>query len=430
VIRDDPPSRTVLKYYLYRAVGNPGFIYPVYVLYLVFHDVSYAQIGIIGSVQSVIVLAGEVPTGYVGDRIGRRNSILVGQALFTASAVGMLVADGFLTFTVAFALLSTGQTFVSGSASAWLYDALEERLDADHYTHVKGRGVAIGKWVMAATMVAGGLLYAVGRPLPFVAALVMRVVTIGVVVSFPKTGQYADDDRGDATESDDQTDDDTLTVLEALPVIRDQLATPPLRSFVAYVAAFLGVTLTVGIYVQPIAVDGIESTVGPTLATYGVPETASLGVLYASFTAVSALASDRASDLEEWLGVRGAILAVPAVTAVLLLAPAVVPLVAFPMFFVLKGGQSILRPIVGQYLNDRIESVGRATVLSGVSMVYALVRIPLSVGSGVVADATSPLTAVATLGATFVVLGGAVWLVGRPASDAPTAEASGASPAD
>jgi MFS family permease len=415
----------VLKFYLYRAVGNPGFIYPIYVLYMLSHGLSYAEIGVIGAVQSVVVVGGELPTGYVGDRIGRRNSLLVAQVVFVASALLFLAADGFVGFTVGFALLSVGMTFVSGSADAWLYDVLAERLDADRYTHVRGRAAAIGQWVMAATMIAGSLLYVVEPAYPFVALLVMRVVTFGVVLSLPKTARYADRDGSDAdppadapsddTDADDAsadaTADDHLTVLEALPIIRTQLAAPPLRSFVAYVALFVGAASTVDAFVQPITVDALESTAASLLAAVGVPEAASLGVLYAAFTVVSAIASDRASDLEAALGVRTAMLVVPPAVAVLLVLPAFAPVLAFPMFFGLKAAQSALRPIVGQHLNDHVESVGRATVLSAVSMVYAVVRVPYALGSGVVADHFSPLVAVAALGGAFLVAGGllAAW---------------------
>jgi hypothetical protein len=271
---------------------------------------------------------------------------------------------------VVFALFSFGMTFVSGSEDAWLYDILLEHLDEDAYTHVRGRGGAVGQWVMAATMIGGSLLYVLDPVYPFVAMLGVRLVTFLVVLWLPKNAQYADRDTGKDANADDRDGDEdgveqpdsgaNLTVLEALPIIRERLTRPPLRSFVVYVAVFLGATLTIDVYVQPITVDTLESSAGSLLSSLGVPEAASLGLLYGAFTVVSALASDRASDLEAWLGVRKALLVVPMVTAVLLVVPAFVPLVALPMFFVLKGSNSILRPITGQYLNDHVESVGRA----------------------------------------------------------------------
>ena len=404
----DSGTIVVLKYYLYRAVGGPGFIAPIYVLYLLSNGLSYAELGAIGAIQGVIVLAGEIPTGYVGDRIGRRNSLLVAQVLLTGSAVGMILASSFLAFTVSFGLLSFAMTFVSGSDDAWLYDILQEHLDEDRYTHVRGRGGAVGQWVTAATMIAGSLLYVVEPIYPFVAVLAMRVLTFLVVLTLPKTARFANG-RGNANEEGESNDgaaqNDRLTIVDALPIIRRKLTEPPLRSFVAYVALFIGLTMPANAYVQPITVDALESSVGSALAAAGIPEAASLGVLYASFTAVSAIASDRASDLEAAFGVRKALLVVPVVTGAMMVLPALLSVLAFPMFFVLRGSRSILRPITGQYVNDHVESVGRATVLSAVSMVYSLARIPTTFASGVVADWFSPLLSVAALGGTFLVIG-------------------------
>jgi len=129
---------------------------------------------------------------------------------------------------------------------------------------------------------------------------------------------------------------------------------------------------------------------------------------------VSAVASDRADDVKQWLGIRRAMLLVPVAVGVVYVLPAVVPLLVFPMFFVMKGSGSLVRPIAGQYLNDRVESVGRATVLSVVSMVYAVARTPFAIGSGAVADMTSPRMAVAVLGVIFLVGTALIYLSTNP----------------
>jgi MFS family permease len=424
-------ASVVLKYYLYRAVGGPGFIWPVYVLYLLAHDLSYAAIGAIGAVQTVVVLASEVPTGYVGDRIGRRDSLAVAQVVFTVSAVGMVLADDLAGFAASFALLSFAMTFTSGTADAWLYEMLEERLDEDDFTHVKGRGSAVGKWATASTMVVGGLLYVVEPVYPFVAVVGARLVTLAVVLTLPRTGRYADDGVADG-ETEGQDDgpaddgDETLPTLQTPTIVREHLLSPELRAFVGYMALFVAAAATAGIFIQPITVEALQGEVGALLATAGVPEAATLGVLYASFTGVSALASDRASDLEAWLGTRRALLVVPLLVSALFVLPLAVPLLAFPMFFGMKAGQSVVRPISGQYLNDHLADVGRATVLSAVSMVFALTRIPFVVGSGVLADWTTPLTAVAAVGAGFLVAGGALLALGSPVEDKEPAAGAGA----
>ena len=406
----------VLKYYLYKALGSPGFYMPIYVLYLLSNGVSYTQIGLIGTIQSAVTIGGEIPTGYVGDRIGRRNSLLVAQVAYVIAVAGFIVSTDFVGFALSFALFSFATTFVSGSDQAWLYDILTERLDEDTFTRVQGRGAAIRQWVMAVTMILGGLLYALDHVYPFLAGFVMRAATFAVILWMPTNAQYERDEG-------ETTDGDRLTILDALPIVREKLTGPSLRWFVAFVALFYGARLTATSYIQPIVVETMRSTFGAVLGTVGVPEVAALGLLYASFTAVSGIASDHADTLEAALGVRRSLLAVPVITCLLFVVPAFVPAAAFLMFFVARSSRSLLGPIVGQYLNDRIASVGRATV----SMVYALARMPFMIGSGAIADAYSPLVAVASLGGFFLVVGVGLFLGLDPVRS--DSEASAAQPA-
>lgn len=397
-------SRTVLKYYLYRATSGPGFTYPIYTLFLLLNGLSFTQIGIIATVQSIIVVAGEVPTGYVGDRIGRRNSLFIAAVLFLVSNAGYLVAKDFWGFMFVFGTLSFGHTFVSGSGSAWLYDTLQEHDIEDEFTRISGRAGAINRWVMAVTMIAGGLLYVTDTFYPFIAAVAFSLLNIAFCAFLPKNAAYSSDQtRRDAAFDEDEDGDDHLTIVEALPVIRERLAAPELRSFVVYMALFSGALMTADMYIQPIVRDTLEETYGSVLAGWGVPEAATLGFLYASFMVVSAIASDYASDVEERFGVKRAMFYLPMGIAILYLTPLVVPLLVFPMFFVMKGSNSLIFPISGRYVNDQIESVGRATVISAIAMVRSVAGIPFRIGSGVFADAYSPVAAVAALGAIFAI---------------------------
>lgn len=407
----DRPS-AVWRYYLYRMSSHPGFQYPIYVLFLRANGLTFTAIGAIASIQSIVVIAGEVPTGYIGDRIGRRNSLVIASVLFLISNVSYLVASDFIGFTFTFVALSLGHTFVSGSGSAWLYDTLDEHDLDGEYTHISGRAGAISSWAQTIAMLSGGVLYVINPAYPFIAAVILSLANLGSALLLPKNAQYAD--RSEPTTADgataeagegeqNDTDDDHLTVLEALPVIREQISKPSMRSFIVYMALFGGALMTADIYIQPIAREVLRTSFGPLLDAWGVPEAATLGVLYASFTVVSAVVSDYAGDVEDRFGVRNVLLFAPLGMAVLYLLPTVVPLLAFPMFFVMRGGFSLVFPISGRYMNDRIESVGRATVLSAVSMLRAVAGVPFRVGSGIVADYATPLIAVATLGGVFII---------------------------
>lgn len=414
-------SRTVLKYYLYRATGGPAFTYPIYTLFLLYNGLSFGAIGVIGSVQAVIVVGGEIPTGYVGDRIGRRNSLAVASVMFLISNAGYLFATDIWGFLFVFGTLSFGQTFVSGSGSAWLYDTLEEHDMEDEFTRVSGRASAINKVVMAVTMIAGGLLYVVDPFYPFYAALVFSLLNIGFVLVLPKNAAYADD-----RESEDG-DGGPLSIVEALPTIRERVTSRELRWFVVYLSLFWGALMTADMYLQPVVQDALSQSVGPALSSFGVEEAATLGFFYASFMGVSAVASDYASEIESWLGVQKAMLLLPLGIAVFYLVPLALPVAVFPMFFVMKGSNSLIFPISSRYINEHVESVGRATVISAIAMIRSIAGVPFRVGSGVLADVFSPIAAVAALGGCFIVGAVLVYAFAPPIRDVDVPESLGPS---
>ncbi|MFC7228138.1 MFS transporter [Salinirubellus salinus] len=393
----------VTRYYLYEATDTAGFVWPVFTLFLLSRGLSFTEIATLSATMAVLVVVGEVPTGYLGDRIGRRNSLVLGRVAAVASLLGFLVVTTFPGFLVLYALWALTFTFASGTAEAWLYDTLEERLDTDQFTRVRGRGRAVGSWAMAATMVASGFLYVGDREWPFVAAAAVGVVSVGVLLTMPEPS------RGEGDE------DERLSVVEALPVVRGALGRPGVRSLVLYVGLFYGAVSAADDLIQPIAVDAFDGylAVLPAAAA-GLPGEALLGFLYAGFTAVAGVASDNAGRLESALGTTGAVVVVPAVVAVCYLFPLVATATAVPVFFVLKAGRAAVAPVTGQFLNDRVESVGRATALSAAAMVFALVRVPLKLLAGGVADAAGPVAGVAALGVAFLLTGGVLVAVERP----------------
>jgi MFS family permease len=402
-------SQVIRRYYLYRATARPGFHYPVYTFFLLFNGLTYTQIGLIASIQSIVVVTSEIPTGYVGDRIGRRNSLAVGAAILLVSNASYLVATDFVGFTFTFVTLSFGGTFISGSGSAWLYDTLQEHDMEGEFTRVSGRARAIGLYVGAAGVVLGAALYTANRVYPFVAGIVTAALAIVFVLRLPQNEAYDDDA---------DLEEDRLSVADAIPVIRDQITGPRLRWFVVYVALISGAVWTMDMWIQPIARDAIEATFLPTLETLPVPrpEILFIGFLYGAFQLLSAVTSDYASNLEDLLGVRKSMLFIPASIAVTYVLAGFLPWIVFPMFFALKGGGSLLRPIQNRYLNDNVESVGRATLLSSVAMLRQVAGVPFRVGSGALADMFSAVEAVAILGGLFLAGSALLWAFRPPVS--------------
>jgi MFS family permease len=407
-------SAVIRRYYIYRATARPNFHYPVYTLFLLFNGLSLPQIGLIATIQSIVVVGGEIPTGYVGDRIGRRNSLAVGGFLMLVSNASYLVATDFVGFTFTFVMLSFGGTFLSGSGSAWVYDTLKEHDMEDDFTYVSGRSRALSRWVQVVTIPIGGLLYSINHYYPFYAGVAAAALSLVFVLRLPKNRMY--DENVSAEELEEDEDDEQLTIVDALPIIRDQLRAPSLRWFVVYIALIAGAIFTMDMWIQPIAQESLEASFGPTLESWGLTEGVILGLLYSAFTLIGAVASDYASDLEDFLGVRTAMLLIPGIIALSYVFAGFWPILAFPMFFVMKGGGALTGPIQNHYINDQVQSVGRATLLSSVNMLRQVAGIPFRVGSGILAGMYTSIKAVAILGAIFLVGSALLWVFRAPIS--------------
>lgn len=423
----------VRRYYLYRATIAVGFITPIFTLFLL-RTLSFTQVGALSAIYSGLSVVGEIPTGYVGDRLGRRASLLLSVLFTVTSLAGFVLASGFLWYGFLYALWALALTLRSGSMDAWLYDTLTERLDGGQFSHIRGQGDAVQKWTAAVSMVVGGLLYVLHPTYPFVAAVGFNSLGFFALLSLPKNRQYAD--RGGDSRSADRLDP-----LEAVSVIRTYLAQPPLRALVLYIGLFYAVLGVSHTYTQPMVVE----TLGPYAAAIGVqvptgvPTAAArageagaalalgLGVLYAALTALASVGGYYAGAIEDRLGVRRAVVVVPVLTAVALVVPLWLALVALPAFASMRTAKPLIQPIANGYINDHVEAVGRATLLSAVSMLHMMLRTPLALAAGTLADATTATTTVAALGSLFLVAGGAVWLFGEIAPETGTVSGDRAS---
>jgi MFS family permease len=205
-------DRFVARYYLYTATKSHGFVVPVAVQYLLDSGLTFTQVGTVEAVFMAAWTLGEVPTGYVGDRIGRLNALVASKLLTVTALLTLGFGRTFPAFVAGYALWSLGVTFRSGAGSAWLYEALEARFDTREYTRIRGRGSAVQLSVTAVGSVLGGWLAATDWLYPFLANAALVTAGIPVLVTF------GTDDR--------DADGATPGTGEVLSVVRERFTTP------------------------------------------------------------------------------------------------------------------------------------------------------------------------------------------------------------
>ena len=405
-------SASVLKYYLYKSTKAVEFYRPIMYLFFLAEGLTFTQIAILEAIYNTTTVLGEIPTGYVGDRVGRRNSLLVGTLLISVTLAGIGLASSFASFAALYAAWSMGYNFRSGSEDAWLYDTLtDDQADAS-FASVRGRGESVSLTVGAGAAVLGGYLGSIDLSLPwFVAAAVTSLGAL-VLLTLDDPDTYEDVDTGD------------LGLRETLGIVSDALSRKNIRALVLYYyVLYAAVTYLVFVFLQP-----IFETVVVDLGVDPGDVTTLLGWFYAAYSLVGAILSYYTGAIENYVGIRTWFLVLPFLVGAALLGMYFVPLLALPTFLAARGLADVTRSFAAQYINDRIGTVGRATVLSAMAMVSGLTVIPFQLGSGVISDAVSPLYALAIAGAILVGGSALILLWEAPITERPTGEAQ--SPAE
>ncbi|WP_231186253.1 MFS transporter [Haladaptatus sp. DYF46] len=398
-------NRNIGLYYAYKSTKAVEFYRPIMYLYFLSLGLDYTGIAILEGIYNVTTLVSEIPTGYIGDRVGRRNSLLIGTTIITLTLVGIGLAEDFAQLATLYACWSFGYTFRSGSSDAWLYDTLTDDLSENRFAYVRGRGQAVALLVGVVGSVLGGYLGDIDLAYPFLVAAGVTGVGIPVLLGMDEPASY------------EESESDELGVREAVGVIRETLSHPRLRAFVVYYfVLFSAVSYLVFMYVQPV----LETV----LPGVGVPKGSVeplLGWFYAAISLLSAGLSYYTGAIRERIGLKTWFLVIPFVVGFGLVTLRFVPMLAIPAFLFARGIAETSRSLASQYVNDRIDTLGRATVLSALAMVGSLTVIPFQLASGLLSDATSPLTALTVAGGVLVV--GSVAVLGW---ESPIKSATGA----
>ncbi|MFC7232998.1 MFS transporter [Saliphagus sp. GCM10025308] len=391
-------SPTILKYYLYKSTKAVEFYRPIMYLYFLSQGLSFTQVVILEAAYNLTTLLGEVPTGYVSDRFGRRPSLLIGSVLITTTLIAIGFANSFRELLVLFVTWSMGYNFRSGSEDAWLYDSLTDLDRSDHFPHVRGRGEALALAIGAGASVIGGYVGGIDLAYPFFLAAGVMAVGVGVVYTMPEPRSYR------------RATTDRLRFRESVNVIKRTLGTRRIRAFVLYYfVLFAAVLYVTSIFLQPV----FETAVLELGASPSAVEPL-LGWFYAIVSLVSAGLSYHTGRIYESIGVKGWFATVPFLVGTGLVVLWFVPVLAIP---VLLGARSVVetsRSLAIQHVNIHVGTIGRASVLSAMAMVSSVTVIPFQLGSGVISDLASPLIALSLAGVTLVAGSAALLALSSP----------------
>jgi len=170
---ESPLRSNIWKIALSDVFYSFGIIGSIYILY--FNDYlgyNSQSIGLYEAITSITIIATELFTGVIADRIGRKISVLLSNSCFFLFAILLgsagWIPGGFYTILIFCGVLNGLEfSFRSGAKSALLYDTLLLLHREEEILKITGRIQALTIISNALGMILGGLLYPFIPILPY-----------------------------------------------------------------------------------------------------------------------------------------------------------------------------------------------------------------------------------------------------------------------
>lgn len=153
--------------YIIKALYYTWFWLGIWVLfYLKFG--GFAAVGILEVVMIVSTIVFEIPTGAIGDLLGKRRTIILACIIAGVSQMWMGFSPNLLHAALSLVLLNFGGALKSGTFEAMIYDTLKEQGKEHKYMRVLSNMNAIKLATLAVVGVLGGFIYSYSNGLPFI----------------------------------------------------------------------------------------------------------------------------------------------------------------------------------------------------------------------------------------------------------------------
>ncbi|MEJ2448670.1 MAG: MFS transporter [Anaerolineales bacterium] len=395
------PSPTTV--YLFLEIAASTFFPMIFVASSLYQitvaGLTPLQLVLIGTTLETAAFVFEVPTGVIADVYSRKLSIIIGYILMGA---GFLVEGFFPAFTpilIAQVIWGLGYTFTSGAQEAWISDEIGE----DQANRLFVRAAKIGLY---ASLLGMGLAALVGGdnisyPIRW-GGLGLILLGISLIFVMPETG-FEPTPRQERNTWEHMV----YTFQEGIKAVR---ARPRLM-------AILGIGLFYGLYSE-----GFDRLwVKHLLDTFELPgvftdsQVAFFSLLRAVGTIATILAMgqvEKRLDTTQPRAIGRALLWVTGALSLSLIVYALAPWfgLALGIYLLIAVLRRIAIPLYTAWVNQKLDSGTRATVISISSQVDAVGQIAGGPGVGLIAKLVSVVAAITTSG---LLLSPALFLIRR-----------------
>lgn len=369
-------ERNILKIYIIKAARWLMLTTPYLPLFLAQNGIDKSSFATLAAIQALCIVIFEIPSGYLADVIGRKKTLIYGVLLGALGFAIHSVSFTFSGFLLALVVLGAGQSLISGSDSAMLYETLKSMDRRGEYPRYEGRVIALGSLLETIGAPLGGLLALASLRYPFIAQTFVAMLAIPAALTLVEPQEEA------------RLHGHRINLFPALK--RSLFQNRILLMLVMYSALIGGGTYTMAKAIPYWFDESVQAS--PIV----------LGIFWSVLNLSAAFFSHQAYKLEPrinrlaFMGTIGVVIALGFIALGWLSAyPAMAILL---LFYSMRG---LATPILKNYINTSTDSEVRATVLSvRMFMVYIVFALLFPV-MGLVGDSSGWSPALVLAGAVF-----------------------------
>lgn len=129
-----------IKKFMYADIGVMSLlIWPIILLIYMNKGITLGQVGILSAINAMVGVVMEIPTGIISDRIGHKKTLLFGMCIMFVSIIYLFVVENFYYAILYEILNALGNSFISGSDEALVYDILKVENKEDEYMRIDAK---------------------------------------------------------------------------------------------------------------------------------------------------------------------------------------------------------------------------------------------------------------------------------------------------
>jgi MFS family permease len=348
VARQPQLQADLSRLYLFGFLDNFWLSRAVWMLFLLQRGFTLTQVAFCEALLHLTVVALELPTGSLADRIGRKYTLAMSCLCTIVAGLLYLYAPSTTTLALAFIIDGAAASFRSSSQEALFYDSCQAMGRTRDYPRLYGQFSAVLKASMLLAEASGGKLSEWSFSALYWVQMGMAALAMIVILSI------SDRNGGPKHHAT------PIKGRQYLASVRLILGTPRLRILFIYQAVFWSQVHLVVAYGQHL------------FASLGVSRGV-IGVVYALASLAGIVSAHQAYRWEPRLGEKRALVLSFVFSTLATVGLAVLPAPWCFVFFVLHYlSTDFMEPILSDYVNREIPSHSRAMTLSFFSVVLSL----------------------------------------------------------